>query len=283
MAAFASLCSLSQAVRADEPSTPAPSPSPSSVPTANVTTVEERADSALVDPLTPNLSFSLEDESSQSISGPSNQLNLRAQIPLAASPPITNLLVSGQAVSLIKLKLPIVLTAPSNTGIEAATGAGDLTATWLGGFGTPQSRWAAGAAFKFPTGSGSLGSGKWSVGPALGYTYESGQWTFGLYTQSYFSYAGSGARSPVAQTQLQPQISVAFPDGWSVGTSEMKFTYDYDTGSFTNVPVGIRVAKQVKAGAKRWDAYFEAEKNLKTSSGTTWTLRLGAKLVFLRT
>lgn len=284
LAAFALLWFSSEPTRADEPSaSPTPSPSPSSVPAANATTVEDRADAALVDPLTPNLWFSLEDESLQSISGPSNQLNLRAQIPLAASPPITNLLASGQALSLIKLKIPVVLSAPSNTGIEAATGTGDITATWLGGFGTPQSRWAGGAAFKFPTGSGSLGSGKWSAGPALGYSHQSGTWTIGLYTQSFFSYAGSGARSPVAQTQLQPQISVALSGGWSVGTSAMKFTYDYDAGGFANVPLGIRIAKQINAGARRLDAYFEAEKNLKTSGGTGWTLRLGTKLVFLRT
>ena len=244
--------------------------------------MEERTDTALVDPLTPNLWFSLEDESLQTVSGSSNQLNLRAQIPLAANPPIANLLASGQALSLIKLKMPIVLSAPSNAGIEAATGTGDVTATWLGGFGTSQSRWAAGAAFKFPTGSGSLGSGKWSAGPALGYTYGTGRWTFGVYTQSFFSYAGSGSRSPVAQTQVEPQISVALSDGWSLGTSDMKFTYDYDEGSFANVPVGVRIAKQIKAGSRRWDAYFEAEKNLKASGGTTWSLRLGAKLVFLR-
>ncbi len=281
IAAFVSLSSLAQAARADEPSTP--SPSPSSEPATNTATVEERENSALVDPLTPNLWFSLEDESLQSISGPSNQLNLRAQIPLAISPPITNLLASGHALSLIKLKVPIVLSAPSNTGVEAATGTGDVTMTWLGGFGTAQARWAGGAAFKFPTGSGSLGSGKWSAGPALGYTYETGLWTLGVYTQSFFSYAGSGARSPVAQTQLQPQISVALPGGWSIGNSEMKFTYNYDEGAFANVPVGIRVAKQVDTGARRLDAYFEAEKNLNTSGGTTWNLRLGAKLVFLRT
>lgn len=245
--------------------------------------MEEREDAALVDPLTPNPWFSLEDESLQSVAGPSNQLNLRAQIPLAASPPITNLLASGRALSLVKLKVPIVLSAPSSTGVEAATGAGDVTATWVGGFGTQVSRWAAGVAFKFPTGSGSLGSGKWSVGPALGYTTESGLWTFGMYTQSFFSYAGSGARSPVAQTQLQPNVSVALPGGWSVGTSDMKFTYDYDQGSFANVPVGIRIAKRIEMGARRLNAYFEAEKNLKISGGTSWTLRLGAKLVFLRT
>lgn len=278
MASPALACCFSLAVRADEPSPTAPSPSP----TANAATLDEREESALVDPLTPNLWFSVEDESTQSVSGPSNQLNLRAQIPLAASPPITNLFASGHALSLVKLKLPIVLSAPSNTGIEAATGTGDLTAAWVGGFGTQQSRWAGGAAFKFPTGSGSLGSGKWSVGPALGYTFETGLWTLGVYTQSFFSYAGSGSRSPVAQTQVQPNVSVALPDGWSIGTSNMNFTYDYDAGSFANVPVGIRVAKRIETGARRWNAYFEAEKNLKVSGGTSWTLRLGAKVVFLR-
>ncbi|HEY1655845.1 MAG TPA: hypothetical protein VGF86_12110 [Candidatus Tumulicola sp.] len=286
IATVAWLVPLSLAALADDPSaSPSPSPSPSlaSGAATNVPTTQEQDDAALVDPLTPNRWYSFEDEAMQSVSGPSNQLDLQAQIPLAAAPPIANFIASGHALSLIKLKVPIVLGAPSNTGIEAATGTGDVTTTWVAGFGTAWSRWAGGATFKFPTGSGSLGSGKWSAGPALGYTHETGLWTFGAYSQSFFSYAGSGSRSPVAQSQLQPSISVALPNGWSLGTSEMKFTYDYDEGSFVSVPVGIRVAKQFKSGSRRLNAYFEAEKNLKTSAGTTWTLRLGAKLVLLRT
>lgn len=293
---LAALALIPSVLRAAEAPTPAPSPAstpvaaPTSPPLATPTSsalstasAQEQTNATLVDPLTPNLWFSLEDESLQSVSGASNQLNLRAQIPLAAAPPLTGVIASGKVLSLIKLKLPIVIAAPSNTGIEAAVGTGDLTASWLGGFGSAQSRWAAGAAFKFPTGAGSLGSGKWSVGPAIGYTADAGAWTLGLYSQSFFSYAGSGARAPVAQTQIEPTISYAFTGGWSVGSSQMKYTYDYDAGRFTNIPVGVRISKQMDAGAKRWNAYFEAERNLATSGGTSWSVRLGAKLVFLRT
>lgn len=293
---LAALALIPSALRAAE--APAPVPSPTSTPVAVPTSLPlaapastpppatqaaEQADAALVDPLTPNLWFSLEDESLQSVSGASNQLNLRAQIPLAAAPPLTSVIASGRVLSLIKFKLPIVISAPSNIGVEAAVGTGDLTVAWLGGFGSAQSRWAGGASFKFPTGAGSLGSGKWSVGPAIGYTAGVGAWTLGVYSQSFFSYAGSGSRAPVAQTQIEPTISYAFADGWSIGSSQMKYTYDYDSGRFTNVPLGVRVSKQMDAGAKRWNAYFEAEKNLATSGGTSWSVRLGAKLVFLRT
>ena len=77
-----------------------------------------------------------------------------------------------------------------------------MTAVWIGGFGSAERRWAAGAAFKFPTGSGTLGSGKWSAGPALGYTYQTGPWTLGLYTQSFFVRRPGIADSATANADL---------------------------------------------------------------------------------
>lgn len=283
------LCSLlafvfaaTKAVASPSPSPlPSPSPSPLPRPSPNQDVEQSRASRA-IDPLTPNLSYSLEDESTQSIAGPSNEMSMQAQIPLGINPPVSSFLAGGHALSLVKITLPIVLAAPNGNGVPAEAGAGDLTAVWIAGFGTATSRWAGGVAFKFPTGSGTLGSGKWSIGPALGYTYQTGPWTLGLYTQSFFSYAGTGSRLPLKQTQISPAISYAFRREWSVGTSEMKYTYDYNVGSFTTLPLGIFVSKQFDRGEQRFITYFEGERNLATEGGTTWSARLGIKWILLR-
>ncbi len=210
-------------------------------------------------------------------------MTIRAQVPLGINPPLSSLLAGGHALSLVKISLPTVLSAPpANDGVPAETGSGDLTAVWIAGFGRASYRWAAGAAFKFPTGSGTLGSGKWSIGPALGYTYDTGPWTLGLYSQSFFSYAGTGSRPPLRQTQIQPTISYAFSHGWSLGNSEMKYIYDYNIGNFTTLPLGIRVSKQFDRGEQRFTTYLEGERNLATAGGTTWSARLGIKWIFLR-
>ena len=269
------------ATAADVPS-PSPSPSPaasSAAAAAEISSEDNQEASQLADPLAPKRAFTIEDENTQSVAGANNQINLVGQVPLGINPPIAELLAGGHALSFIRVKLPIVTTSPTSPGVDAITGTGDLSVSWLAGFGGAESRWAAGASFKFPTGSGDLGSGKWSAGPALGYTHEAGRWTLGIYTATYLSYAGTGSRPPLAQTQVTPSISFAFARGWSVGNSDMQYTYDYHQGEFTNLPVGVRIAKRYRIGSQRASTYFEWERNLAASGGTTVTMRLGTRLI----
>jgi len=264
------------------------SQAPAPTATAPISTPDEDTAQNTTDPLMPSLWYSLEDEFApnfEDASGSSNQLNLRAQLPLGRYYKMPAIFSAGHALNLIKFKLPFVTSSPSDAGSEVITGAGDMTVASLALFGSLQERWAAGPAFKFPTASQSdLGSGKWSIGPALGYTYEPGpHWTFGIYTASYFSYAGPKSRPPVQQTQITPTISYALAHGWSVGNSEMQYTYNYNLGAFTNAPLGIRVAKQFKSGSKKLDVGFEGEKNLAHVNGAAaWVMRLQLKWVLPR-
>jgi hypothetical protein len=276
---LASLFLATPPVDAQTAGCPSPSPNASSSPTPAAQTEDQAAATAFVDPLAPHLWYLIENEHMQSIDGPTNQINLQTQIPFGANPPIASLLAGGHAMSLLNIKLPVVTSAPSSNSIEGASGVGDLTLTWLARIRqAARARWAAGVDFKFPTGSGATGSGKWSVGPSLGYTYAVNRWSLGLYTQSFFSYAGNGARAPVAQTQLIPTVQYALAGGWNVGNSEMKYTYDYESGKFVTIPVGFRVSKRLRSGHSRFTAYLEIERNLASSAGgTTWTSRLGLK------
>jgi hypothetical protein len=230
------------------------------------------ADSPDPSPSPVSTYVSIEEESSPDYdgeSGSSNQFNLRAQTPFA------------DGTWALRLKLPMVLSAPATS----ITGAGDLqlfalkvAPTALGG------GWLAGATLKLPTSQNtSLGSGKFSIGPAGGYQVKSGAWTLGFFAQSFFSVAGTGARPGVAQSKMQPSATYAFGNGWSVGTSIMTFTYDWISDQWTDVPIGLRIGKRLGNPRAPLDLAFEGEKNLADARGAPgWTLRTSFRYTFPR-
>jgi hypothetical protein len=274
---------------------PAPSASPQASPTPNPTpsstASQAPAAAEAIDMsgspdfgsvVTPSLWVSLEEEVSPNydrVSGSSSTINFRAQLPLGPQGllPFVN---AQRHLQLIKLKIPFVNSAPQN----AIKGNGDTTLVSLDYLGTPEKEGSIGPSFKIPTASsGALGSGKWSVGPAGGYTYTDprGKSSIGIYTQSFFSFAGDGSRPPVSQTQLQPAAFFVLGHGLSIGTSTMQFTYNWETPGWTDVPLGMRIAQNFNAWSGKLTAGFEAEKNLVNTTGATgWTLRINFKYRF---
>ncbi len=51
---------------------------------------------------------------------------------------------------------------------------------------------------------------------------------WGLFNQNLFSFAGDGDRDDVDVSIIQPILSYSLPKHWSVGTSEMNITYDWN-------------------------------------------------------
>jgi hypothetical protein len=230
-------------------------------------------------PVNPRLWFSLEDEASLSysgLSGSSSQLNFRIQVPMGKF--IQHPVLWPRRLQILRLKLPVVTSAPS----RAVKGNGDTTLLGLQYLGVKERQWLVGPAFKIPTASvNDLGAGKWSVGPAAGYTYLHGRTSIGLFTQSFFSFAGPKSRPPFAQTQLQPGLFFSFPSGWIIGTSQMQFTYNWYRGQWTVIPLGVRIARDIETEKRRLSSGFEAEKNLIHVDGTPgWTLRLSFRYQF---
>lgn len=253
---------------------PSPSPSPSS-------DVSEALDVApdFNAPLSPRLWFSLEDEVTASydqLAGSSNTVNLRGQLPLGGlADRLPETLLLQQDLQLIRFKLPFVTSAPAG----AVKGNGDTTLWFLQYLGNAANKWVYGPLLKIPTASmNGLGSGRWSGGPAAGYTRTKGRSIFGLYTETYVSFAGPKSRGAVAQTQIQPGLFVSLPRGWSVGTSSMQFLYNWQTNAWQNVPIGIRVENSTQNNHHQLAIGLEIEKNLAHVQSTTqWTFRLDAK------
>jgi hypothetical protein len=206
-------------------------------------------------------------------SGSSTVLNLSGQT-----------LIAGNRY-LLRLKLPLVTSAPA----ESVTGAGDLALTDLRFFDTDATHYVAGLTARVPTGEiSSLGSGKYSIGPAFGYQYQWWRWRVGFYSQNYFSVVGPSSRAPVGKSKIEPIVSISLPHGWNVGLSTMGFTYDWVLNKWTEVPIGGRVTK----GFGRFgnlgaignflplQATLEVEENLSHVHDTPqWTTRLSMRWV----
>jgi hypothetical protein len=200
--------------------------------------------------------------------GSSTVLNLRGQIPF----------VGAGVQQAFRIRLPIVTSAPQT----AITGAGDISLFDLALSSTPRGRWLEGATIRIPSAQNdSLGSGKYSLGPALGYETRQGAWTVGFFNQNFFSVIGPRSRSPVGQTKIEPTAAYTLPRGWSVGTSTMSFTYDWVRNAWTDVPIGLRVDKAFRNVPRPIDAYVEFEKNLAAVAGVPgWTFRAAVKWTF---
>jgi hypothetical protein len=200
----------------------------------------------------------------------------------------TVLNVSGQTLigdngALLRLKLPIVTSAPA----ESVTGAGDLALTALRFFNTYTTNELAGVTIRIPTAqNSSLGSDKYSIGPAFGYSFQTGLWRLGFYSQSYFSVIGPSWRAPVGKSKIEPIVSLSLPNGWGVGFSSMSITYDWVLNKWTEVPIGGRISKRFgrfgRLGAigvlLPLEATLEAEKNLSRVADTPgWTTRISLR------
>ena len=219
-------------------------------------------------PSPPATTVSAEDELSpdyQSENGSSNQVNLRAQLPY------------DDARWLVRIKLPIVTAAPS----QSVTGAGDLALWDLAVFNSGRGQWLAGPTLRIPTAKDSLGTNKYSLGPAAGYVVSDRGWTLGFFGQSFFSIIGPSSYPPVGKTQIDPVVKLGLQRGWSVGFSTMQFTYDWVRNRWTDVPLGLRVGKSAIGELKSLDAYMEGERNLARAPDTPgWTVRALVRWTF---
>jgi hypothetical protein len=110
--------------------------------------------------------------------------------------------------NIFRLTLPYATSSPSGQ-----SGFGDTQVFNLTVFGAPWGRWGAGISGSVPTGHDGLSAEKWSAGPALGFVNASNQGlNFGLFAQTFFSFAGHDAAADVGVVNLQPIFSVQL--GW---------------------------------------------------------------------
>jgi len=128
----------------------------------------------------------------------------------------------------------------------------------------------------------SLGSGKWSVGPAFVLIHKTREWTMAALANHIWSVAGDDDRRDVSQTSLQPILTRSFPNSWSMSfSSEATYNWQADSGEAWTVPLGISTSKVVKIGHRPvsfgMGGFYNVER---PESASRWTARLTITLVF---
>ena len=171
----------------------------------------------------------LEDESG-------NALLLRSAVPFS----------TGSLDHIARLTLPYITDSPSGE-----SGLGDMVLFDMIKFEESWGRWGIGPVLLLPTATDrKLGAEKWAVGPALGFVARSKKLMWGLFNQNLFSFAGDDDRDDVNVSILQPIINYSLPNKWSIGTSEMNVTCDWEQSDWTALPLGLKLAKLVKFGKR---------------------------------
>ena len=142
-------------------------------------------------------------------------------------------------------------------------------------FDQPWGRLGVGGVLSVPTATDdALGTGKWSLGPALVGISRHGNWQYGLLGMGLFSVAGESDRPSVSALTLQPFASYDLGGGWSVGLSELSYTYNLRQGSWADVPVGARLEKLIRIGGQPVRLFVDAEYNLRNDDiAPKWTFR----------
>jgi hypothetical protein len=160
-----------------------------------------------------------------------NTVVLRPVVPFA----------TGPLRHIFRITVPFITDSPI-----LDTGFSDMTLFDLIVFNQSWGRWGIGPVALLPTGGSSRGADKWALGPAVGFTARQKKLLWGLFNQNLFSFAGDGDRPDVNVSVLQPILSRGLGHGWSVGSSEMTFAYDWEGGRWSSLPLGVKVSKLAK-------------------------------------
>ena len=148
-------------------------------------------------------------------------------------------------------------------------------------FGQSWGRWGIGAVGLIPTGGEKRGEENWGLGPAIGFvTSEAGR-LLGVFNQNIFSVEAENDRDEVNVSIIQPIINFSLGNGFSVGGSDMSFTYDWEGNRWASLPLGVKLSKLFRLGGVPLQVSGEYEYNFEDSRVAPETIyRLTAKVLF---
>jgi hypothetical protein len=233
--------------------------------------VGQSLEQAASDPTASLMSVSVQDiyaGSYHQLDGESgNTLLLRSSVPFT----------TGSLEHIARATLPIVTDSPSGE-----SGLSDLVLFDLIVFDKSWGRWGVGPVLLAPTATDeAIGADKWAIGPAVGFVARNNKLMWGLFNQNLFSFAGDSDREDVNVSILQPIVNYSLPDKWSIGTSEMNVTYDWERGSWTALPLGVKLARLVKFGKLPVQFAGGYEYNFADDFvAPEWTLNFTVKFLF---
>ncbi|MFC3550349.1 hypothetical protein ACFOLC_04915 [Lysobacter cavernae] len=128
----------------------------------------------------------------------------------------------------------------------------------------------------------SLGTGKYSIGPAFIAVHKTKKWTIGALANHLWSFAGDDDRDDVSVTNVQPFITRSLANGWSAGfTSETSYNWEAGSGNEWTVPIGGTISKVTHFGHMPVSIGVGGFYNVdRPEYASRWTARLMITLVF---
>lgn len=229
---------------------------------------DQSLESQASDPTASLMSFQFQDFYSPNLynnSGSQNVTQFRAAVPFTL----------GGINNIARLTLPYV-----TRNAAGASGMGDATLFSMATFDRSWGRFGIGVVALLPTGTDGISAQKWGLGPAMGFIAQKKWGLAGLFNQNILTVAGDDAQPDVNISTLQPILNHSLGGGWSVGTSDMSFVYDWDRDKFTSLPLGVKVSKLTKINGLPVQWQLSYERNFyDTGSGPRDTIGLTAKLL----
>lgn len=164
--------------------------------------------------------------------------------------PVVPFSVSKDWNMIMRVIMPFIGQPPLTENGMAATGLGDILASF---FFSPREGsviWGVGPVFGLPsTSERTLGSGKWAAGPTAVVLKQSGAWTYGALVNQVWSFAGSSSRADVSQFFVQPFLSRTSKSALTVTLqSETIANWKAADGEQWTVPINLAVAKLATFG-----------------------------------
>ena len=149
----------------------------------------------------------------------------------------------GGTSNIFRITLPYLTESPSDN-----TGFSDVTVFNLTTFDQSWGRFGVGAVALLPSGDDKLTTDRWALGPAAGFIAQSGWGIWGIFNQNLIDMGGDAGRDPVNLSVIQPIVNLSMANGWSLGTSDMSITYDWDADEWVSLPLGVQLNKLAQFG-----------------------------------
>ena len=224
------------------------------------------------DPTAALMSFQLYDWYTPSIhdaDGSANQVVFRSAIPFEL----------GRTRHIFRLTAPYVTSAPGG-----ADGFADLTVFDLVTFDRSWGRFGIGISGTLPTGENGLSLEKWTAGPAVGFVNSSvKKVNWGLFAQTFFSYAGDSHAPAVGLINVQPVLSYQLGRGRSLSIGNSAFVYDTEHSRWSSLMLGVNYGFVIGWAGHKWRPNFEVDYDFNDDRGNQeWILRAGVALLLPR-
>ncbi|HXJ88412.1 MAG TPA: neuromedin U [Candidatus Binatia bacterium] len=187
-----------------------------------------------------------------------------------------------------RIIIPLIFKSDISQPHLGTFGLGDIQPTFFFAPTKPSRLiWGIGPALLLPTATDdTLGTGKWSIGPALVALVQPNGWTIGILVNNLWSFAGSSPRPDVNSMSLQYFINHNMKKGWYLTSSPIiSANWNASANNVWLIPLGGGVGRIFKMGVQPVNGSLSAYYNVVRPDALpspTWQLRVQLALLFPR-